>query len=193
MPTRRVTGEMSPAQVAAVQAVVGQRRTTGEISPAQVAQMEQIATGRRPSAEVSPAQVAQAQSAARRPTGEVRETVPPALPENALGRIVPAHKAVSVAPESPVREVDRRPAAPAGEDIEIDTDAGTLRLGMGGSILQLPGEEEVKQPDREYARLYARFADLVARGESDVDVRPLQIVADAFLLAERRTTEAFEW
>jgi hypothetical protein len=76
-------------------------------------------------------------------------------------------------------------------DIEVDTDAGTLRLGMGGSILQLPGEDEQKAPDREYPRLYARFAELVAAGESDVDVRPLQIVADAFMLAERRTTAPF--
>jgi L-arabinose 1-dehydrogenase len=76
-------------------------------------------------------------------------------------------------------------------DIEIDTDSGTLRLGMGGSILQLPGEDEQKAPDREYPRLYARFAELVAKGESDVDVRPLQIVADAFMMAERRTTEPF--
>ncbi|ATY32391.1 Gfo/Idh/MocA family protein [Sphingomonas psychrotolerans] len=78
-------------------------------------------------------------------------------------------------------------------DIEIDTDAGTLRLGMGGSILQLPGDDEQKAPDREYPRLYARFAELVAAGESDVDIRPLQIVADAFMMAERRTTARFEF
>lgn len=76
-------------------------------------------------------------------------------------------------------------------DIEVDTDAGTLRLGMGGSILQLPGETELKAPDREYARLYARFADLVAARESDVDVRPLQLVADAFLVGERAIGETF--
>lgn len=76
-------------------------------------------------------------------------------------------------------------------DIEVDTDAGTLRLGMGGSILQLPGEDEQKAPDREYARLYARFAELVAAGKSDVDVRPLQLVADAFLVGERAIGDAF--
>ena len=76
-------------------------------------------------------------------------------------------------------------------DIYVDTDAGTLRLSMGGSILQLPGETEQKAPDREYPRLYARFAELVAAGESDVDIRPLQIVADAFLLGERRTSAPF--
>jgi D-galactose 1-dehydrogenase/L-arabinose 1- dehydrogenase len=76
-------------------------------------------------------------------------------------------------------------------DIEVDTDAGTLRLGMGGSILQLPGEDEQKAPDREYARLYARFAELVAAKQSDVDVRPLQLVADAFLVGERAIGETF--
>ncbi|MDV3459380.1 Gfo/Idh/MocA family oxidoreductase [Sphingomonas sp. HF-S4] len=76
-------------------------------------------------------------------------------------------------------------------DIEIDTDAGTLRLGLGGSVLQLPGEDEQKAPDQEYARLYARFAELVAAGTSDVDIRPLQIVADAFMMAERRVTAPF--
>ncbi len=76
-------------------------------------------------------------------------------------------------------------------DIEVDTDAGMLRLRMGGSILQLPDAAEMQAPDREYARLYARFAELVAAGESDVDIRPIQIVADAFLLAERRMTAPF--
>lgn len=75
--------------------------------------------------------------------------------------------------------------------IEVDTDAGTLRLTMGGSIVQFPGEEPRTQPDREYPRLYARFAELIAAGESDVDVRPLRLVADAFVIAQRRTTAPF--
>ncbi len=76
-------------------------------------------------------------------------------------------------------------------DIEIDTDAGMLRLGMGGSILALPDGPAEAMPDREYPRLYARFAELIAAGESDVDVGPFQLVADAFLLAERRTGPPF--
>ncbi|MBC9033391.1 Gfo/Idh/MocA family oxidoreductase [Sphingomonas sp. JC676] len=88
-------------------------------------------------------------------------------------------------------EFDFLQTGPQTWDIEIDTDAGTLRLSMGGSILHLPGEPERKAPDREYPRLYARFAELVASGGSDVDIRPLQLVADAFLLADRRTTSVF--
>ncbi|WP_128253389.1 Gfo/Idh/MocA family protein [Falsirhodobacter deserti] len=76
-------------------------------------------------------------------------------------------------------------------DIEVATDGGTLRLSHGGSRLHLDGEERVAEPDREYRRLYARFADLIRRGESDVDLAPLQLVADAFLLGRRRQAEAF--
>jgi D-galactose 1-dehydrogenase/L-arabinose 1- dehydrogenase len=77
--------------------------------------------------------------------------------------------------------------------IAVDTDAGTLELSMGGSILTLPGSEPEEAPDREYARLYGRFAELIASGESDIDVRPLQLVADAFLVAERRIGPRFEF
>lgn len=80
---------------------------------------------------------------------------------------------------------------PQSWEIEVDTDAGTLRLAMGGSILHLPGEAPQEAPDCEYPRLYSRFAELVAAGASDVDTRPLALVADAFMLAERRTTEPF--
>jgi D-galactose 1-dehydrogenase/L-arabinose 1- dehydrogenase len=78
-------------------------------------------------------------------------------------------------------------------DIAVDTDAGTLTLSMGGSILTLPSATPEEAGDHEYPRLYARFAELVAAGESDVDIRPLQLVADAFLVAERRTGPRFEF
>jgi L-arabinose 1-dehydrogenase len=88
-------------------------------------------------------------------------------------------------------ELDFLQTGPQTWDIEVDTDAGTLRLGLGGSVLHVPGEAERTEPDREYPRLYAQFAELLAAGRSDVDIRPLQIVADAFVMAERRTTAPF--
>lgn len=78
-------------------------------------------------------------------------------------------------------------------DIEVDTDAGILRLRDGGSKLELPGAEPMSGPNEEYPRLYRQFADLVRRGESDVDLRPLQLVADAFLVGNRETVEPFEF
>ncbi|OHT20635.1 L-arabinose 1-dehydrogenase [Sphingomonas haloaromaticamans] len=88
-------------------------------------------------------------------------------------------------------EFDFLQTGPQDWSIEVDTDAGTLRLGMGGALLQLPGEAERPADDQEYPRLYERFANLIARREIDVDMRPLQLVADAFLIAERRVTDPF--
>ncbi len=76
-------------------------------------------------------------------------------------------------------------------DIEVDTDAGTLCLAMGGSILHLPGEPPREGANEEYPRLYRRFAELVQAGESDVDLRPLHLVADAFLIGQRRIAAPF--
>ena len=114
---------------------------------------------------------------------------------------VPAGRAGPLAAELDLRcgnakgraSFDFLQTGPQTWDIEVDTDAGTLRLSMGGSVLQLPGEAECTEADREYPRLYVRFAELVASGTSDVDVRPMRLVADAFLLAERRETEAFSF
>jgi predicted dehydrogenase len=77
--------------------------------------------------------------------------------------------------------------------IEIDTDAGLLRLTDGGCKLELPGQPVLSGPNEEYPRLYRDFASLVRSGMSDVDLRPIQLVADAFLVADRRVTEAFEF
>jgi len=90
-------------------------------------------------------------------------------------------------------EFDFLQTGPQTWDIEVDTDAGTMVLSMGGSILRLPGEPPREAADTEYPGLYRRFAELVATWRSDVDLRPLQLVADAFLIAERTTGDAFEW
>lgn len=92
-----------------------------------------------------------------------------------------------------VAEFDFLQTGPQTWDIEIDTDAGQLKLGLGGSELKLPGKATAKAPDREYPGLYARFAELIDRGESDVDMCPLQLVADAFLIAERHALAPFEF
>jgi D-galactose 1-dehydrogenase len=46
-------------------------------------------------------------------------------------------------------------------------------------------------PDREYAAIYQRFAELLNAGQCDVDVAPLRHVADAFLIGRRRMTAPF--
>lgn len=81
-------------------------------------------------------------------------------------------------------------------DIDVETDAGALKLSSGGSALFIDGSPvdsaEDHGPHCEYEGLYRRFAELIARRESDVDGRPFQLVADAFLAGRRHSVEAFE-
>ncbi|NCT82372.1 MAG: Gfo/Idh/MocA family oxidoreductase [Comamonadaceae bacterium] len=73
-------------------------------------------------------------------------------------------------------------------DIELATTTGRLRLSQGGGVLEIDGRPVAADAALagEYPRLYARFAELCAAGRSEVDWRPFQLVADAFLIGERR-------
>ncbi len=77
-------------------------------------------------------------------------------------------------------------------DIIVETDGGTLKLSAGGADLVLDGKVESEGENAEYPALYRRFAELSATGASDVDLVPLRLVADAFLLGKRRIVEAVE-
>jgi hypothetical protein len=76
----------------------------------------------------------------------------------------------------------------------IETGKGAkIRLENGGGTLIVNGKVKIRTDDTEYPDMYTRFARLLAAGTSDVDARPLWLVADAFLKGERRQIEAFEW
>lgn len=81
-------------------------------------------------------------------------------------------------------EFDFLQTGPQRWDIVVETDGGTLTLHDGGRRLTIDGTAVSDVVNDEYPRLYRRFANLIARGESDVDVRPLQLVADAFLIGD---------
>ncbi|KAB7645574.1 Gfo/Idh/MocA family protein [Polymorphobacter fuscus] len=114
---------------------------------------------------------------------------------------VPANRAAPIAADltfadaagTPIHAVfDWRQTGPQTWDIVIETDAGRAVLSEGGSMLTIDGAAQPLPPEAEYRGLYDHFADLVAAGESDVDVAPLRHVADAFLRATRREVEAFD-
>jgi D-galactose 1-dehydrogenase len=89
-------------------------------------------------------------------------------------------------------DFDFRQQGPQTWQIAVETDGGTLSLDLGGAQLTLPDGSPPRTADLgEYPALYARFADLIARGASDFDLAPLALVADAFLLGERRAVPAF--
>jgi D-galactose 1-dehydrogenase/L-arabinose 1- dehydrogenase len=78
-------------------------------------------------------------------------------------------------------------------NIEVLTDRETLLLADGGSRLYIDDTPHLAAADQEYARLYQRFAQLIAAGASDVDPTPLQLVADAFKLGQRQQSAAFHF
>lgn len=78
-------------------------------------------------------------------------------------------------------------------DIEVETSDGVLKLSEGGGVLAIDGARVViPDTDGEYPSLYRRFAELVGSGASDVDARPFQLTADAFLVGSRVAVEPFE-
>ena len=85
-------------------------------------------------------------------------------------------------------EFDFRQKGEQSWDIEIVTTTGNLKLAGGGAELSIDGKAVTRDASMagEYPRLYARFAALVGAGKSEVDWRPFQLVADSFLIGERR-------
>lgn len=78
--------------------------------------------------------------------------------------------------------------------IAIETAQGSrIELSRGGARLVIDGQLAMDSEAREYQSIYRRFAELLAAGQSDVDARPLWLVADAFLMGERVVTGPFEW
>ena len=80
-------------------------------------------------------------------------------------------------------------------DMRIETDRGVMELSQGGATITADGAVLAAEGALagEYDRIYARFADLIAAGESDVDIAPFRHVADAMMLGRRVQTDAFEW
>ena len=90
---------------------------------------------------------------------------------------------------------DWRQEGPQTWEIEVAHDAGTIKLTNGGARLWLDGAEAAPAEalSGEYPRLYARMAELLDRGESEVDLAPMVHVADAFSLGRHEIVAPFEF
>jgi D-galactose 1-dehydrogenase len=71
-------------------------------------------------------------------------------------------------------------------------DGSVLRLTKGGARLEADGKLVIDETPAEYEGIYRRFAELLTRGESDVDGAPLQLVADAFMIGRRIEVAPFD-
>lgn len=91
-------------------------------------------------------------------------------------------------------EFDWRVCGDESWSIDFDTTAGLVQILDGGARLLIDGiEQEVSAHSEhgEYEAIYSRFADSINRAEVDVDLSPLKLVADAFLLGARQSVDAF--
>jgi len=90
-------------------------------------------------------------------------------------------------------EFDFRYAGKTMWDIELVTDQGTARLSAYGNRLVIDDKVIISEaPDEEYASLYRRFDELIGERHSDVDKRPLKLVADVFLVGRHFAVEPFD-
>ena len=113
------------------------------------------------------------------------------VPENRQTPIAAKIDFVSVTGHPVTADFDWRQEGPQTWNITVRTDAGLLELTSGGDVVRLDGETIVSGDDTEYDGIYTRFAHLLADGKSDVDISPLQLVADAYMLGEVCKVEAF--
>jgi predicted dehydrogenase len=80
-----------------------------------------------------------------------------------------------------------------GEEWTIDiraADGERLLLTDGGARLAVNGTERDVSGPGEYPDIYRRFAQLIDERRSDVDVRPLRLVADCLLVGSREAVGA---
>lgn len=76
--------------------------------------------------------------------------------------------------------------------IHIETKSGKIvDLTEGGAKLQIDGKFQTVGIQDEYRSIYAEFARVVTSRISNVDREPLRIVADCFLVGERKMVEDF--
>ena len=77
--------------------------------------------------------------------------------------------------------------------IEARTESGRhMLLSEGGSRLVIDGAAVAAEGVGEYFSLYGRFVDLIDERVSHVDLQPLRLAAEAFLIGRRTIVEPFK-
>jgi predicted dehydrogenase len=77
--------------------------------------------------------------------------------------------------------------------VTVETADGlTLRLEKGGEELTVNGERRPSEGMGEYPAIYAHFLDLIDNRQTEIDLRPLRLVADCLLVGRQHRTAAVE-
>jgi len=82
---------------------------------------------------------------------------------------------------------------PDQRELRMTTRCGhEVALLDSGGTLVIDGKVTLQEVRAEYPMLYARFAELLRRGESEADLTPLQMTLDALALGKRVALPRFE-
>lgn len=97
------------------------------------------------------------------------------------------------AEDAPIEvDLDFRQKGTQSWDIQLECrDGAVIDLTMGGSEMAIDGGAVETAPEAEYPGIYAYFAALLDARASDADGTPLQLVADAFMVARCSRVEDF--
>jgi D-galactose 1-dehydrogenase len=91
--------------------------------------------------------------------------------------------------------LDFRHTGPQTWDIDFETDQGPFKLSAGGGTLTVGGKPvaaDAGELHSEYISIYRAYAELIAAGRSEVDARPLELVADIFLTGKQVPVAPFD-
>jgi len=88
-------------------------------------------------------------------------------------------------------EFDWRQTGPQTWEIVAQADGASYRFAQGGDDAASLAPEQESTLAPEYRAMYRHFVALVRNGASDVDLAPLQLVADAFMCGQIVTAEPF--
>jgi D-galactose 1-dehydrogenase len=116
------------------------------------------------------------------------------FPSNRQAPITATLKLASPAADGPlVAEFDWRHSGGEAWTIEIATaDGDALLIADGGARLERNGSSLVAAAKDEYGLIYRRFAELIEGGASQVDLAPLRLTAEAFLVGARHSGDPFD-
>ena len=114
------------------------------------------------------------------------------VPANRAAPIA-VHMAMATSAGVPISAAfDWRQTGPQIWQILFEAGSEHYLFTQGGEDAAHTAEGEESTLTQEYRAMYCRFVDLVRTGQSDVDVAPLQLVADACLRGTTSITEPFE-
>ena len=113
------------------------------------------------------------------------------VPENAQTPIAAEIDFASGAADGPLHaSLDFRRTEGEAWTIDVTTTDGlSVKLVDGGGRLFIDGEERHVGGPGEYPGIYRQFADLIDKRSSAVDVQPLRLVADCYLVSSQDMVE----